>query len=40
MKTKPPVKLVIGQKYTIAATLDVMRDLASVDSFVKVSAAK
>lgn len=40
MKTLPPVKLEIGQKYTISATVDVIRDLASVDRFVKVSAAK
>ena len=40
MKTIPPVKLALGQKYTIAATVDVIRDLASVDRFVKVTAAK
>lgn len=40
MKTRPAVRLAIGQSYTIPATLDVLRDLASVERFVKVTPAR
>jgi len=39
MKSHLPVKLVPGEKYTLFATLDVIRDLQSVERFVKVSNA-
>jgi hypothetical protein len=38
MKTKPPASLEPGSKYTVRATVDVMRDLQSVKEFVKVVA--
>jgi hypothetical protein len=37
MKSRPPVSLNAGAKYTLRATLDVIRDLESVGSWVKVS---
>ncbi|MCG3127957.1 MAG: hypothetical protein CHACPFDD_02830 [Phycisphaerae bacterium] len=39
MKTTPPVSVRVGQRYSLRATLDVLRDLDSVKRFVKVSAA-
>lgn len=39
MKSRPPVKLEPGVKYTVCATLDVLRDLKSVERWVKVSSA-
>jgi hypothetical protein len=36
MKTKPAVSLQPGSKYQIRATVDVVRDLASVERFVRV----
>ncbi len=36
MKTKPPIKLTPGSRYALHATVDVIRDLASVERFVKV----
>lgn len=37
MKTKSPVSLTPGAKYTLFATVDVIRDLASVSRWVKVT---
>ncbi|MFH1747220.1 MAG: hypothetical protein ABIG44_09285 [Planctomycetota bacterium] len=37
MKSRPPVKLEPGAKYTIFATVDVIRDLQSVQRWVKTS---
>lgn len=39
MKSRPAVALRPGARYTIRATLDVIRDLASIESCVKVAAA-
>ncbi len=39
MKTVPAVKLEPGAKYTVLATVDVLRDLASVERFVRVTPA-
>jgi hypothetical protein len=38
MKTEPIVRVAVGRAYTIRATVDVLRDLAAVERFVKVSA--
>jgi hypothetical protein len=38
MKTKPGASLEPGSKYTVRATVDVMRDLESVKKFVKIAA--
>ncbi len=38
MKTKPSASLELGSKYTVRATIDVMRDLESVKEFVKLAA--
>jgi hypothetical protein len=38
MKTKPAASLEPGSKYTVRATVDVMRDLQSVKQFVKIAA--
>jgi hypothetical protein len=38
MKSKPIAELEPGCKYTVRASVDVMRDLESVKTFVKVSA--
>ena len=38
MKTQPPVTLRTGAKYNLRASVDVIRDLASIQKFVKVSA--
>ncbi len=40
MRTTPGVSLAAGQSYSVRATVDVLRDLASVERFVKVSPAK
>lgn len=37
MKSAPPVKLNPGERYSIRATLDVIRDLESVEPYVKVT---
>jgi hypothetical protein len=37
MKSPPPVKLVAGQRYSVLATVDVLRDLESVGACVKVT---
>lgn len=37
MKTKPPAKLEPGRSYTVRATLDVIRDLESVEDCIKVT---
>ena len=37
MKTKPSASLEPGSKYTVRASVDVMRDLESVKRFVKLS---
>lgn len=37
MKSRQPVNLDVGATYNIKATVDVIRDLASVERFVKVS---
>lgn len=37
MKTQPAVQLAPGQKYDVRATLDVIRDLNTVQRWVKVS---
>lgn len=39
MKSDSPVSLAKGAKYAIRATLDVIRDLKSVEKFVKVAGA-
>jgi hypothetical protein len=39
MRTRPNVQLVPGAKYTVRATVDVLRDLASVERWVKVTPA-
>jgi hypothetical protein len=39
MKSKPGVSLSPGKQYSILATVDVLRDLESVERFVKVSPA-
>ena len=39
MKTRPHVKLELGAKYTVRATVDVIRDLASVERWIKVAPA-
>ena len=39
MKTRAPVELAPGAKYTVRATVDVLRDLASVERWIKVSPA-
>ena len=38
MKTKPGAGLTLGSKYTVRASVDVMRDLESVKEFVRVAA--
>ncbi len=38
MKTEPPFKLTAGRKLSLVATVDVIRDLGSVQSCVKVTA--
>ena len=38
MKSRPPLKLTAGAKYTVHATVDVIRDLESVRKWVNVSA--
>jgi len=38
MKSKPGASLEPGSRYTVQATVDVMRDLESVKQFVKVAA--
>lgn len=38
MKSRPAASLEPGSKYTVQATVDVLRDLESVKRFVKVSA--
>ena len=38
MKSRPAVKLEPGQVYTVRASVDVIRDLESVRSFVKLTA--
>jgi len=35
MKSRPAVSITPGAKYNITATVDVLRDLASVERFVK-----
>jgi hypothetical protein len=40
MKSRPAVKLDPGMRYTVHATVDVIRDLQSIERYVKVSAAK
>ncbi len=40
MKTKPAAKVAPGASYKLRATLDVIRDLASVSRFVDVKPAK
>jgi hypothetical protein len=37
MKSKPPVELAIGARSSVLATLDVIRDLQSVEKYVRVS---
>lgn len=37
MKSKPGIKLDPGERYTVNATVDVIRDLESVERFVKVT---
>ncbi|MBN2448723.1 MAG: hypothetical protein JXO22_18500 [Phycisphaerae bacterium] len=37
MKTRPNVQLTPGAKYTVRATLDVIRDLASVERWITVT---
>jgi len=37
MKSKPAIKLDAGERYTVNATVDVIRDLQSVERYVKVS---
>lgn len=39
MRSKLPVKLDVGSTYTIRATLDVVRDLASVQRYVEIQPA-
>ncbi len=39
MRSRPPVALEPGRSYTVCATLDVVRDLASVQRYVQVSPA-
>ena len=36
MRTKPPVELTPGQRLTVVASIDVIRDLASVRRWVKI----
>ena len=38
MKSKPPINLEAGSSYSLVATVDVLRDLNSVQRFVKVTA--
>lgn len=38
MRTTPPVTLASGSRYTVLATLDVIRDLQSVGDCIKVTA--
>ncbi len=38
MKSKPAIKLDAGERYTVNATVDVIRDLESVERYVKVTA--
>lgn len=38
MKTQPPVTIRTGATYSFRATVDVIRDLASIEKFIKVSA--
>ena len=38
MKSLPPVKLIPGSRYSVLATVDVIRDLESVQRWVKVTA--
>ncbi len=40
MKTKPAFSLVVGAKYALRATVDVLRDLNSIERFVRVSPAQ
>lgn len=40
MRTKPGVSLAPGQSYSVRATVDVLRDLASVERFVKVNPSR
>lgn len=37
MRTRPAVRLEVGRTYRLRATLDVIRDLRSVEPFVKVT---
>ena len=37
MKSKPGIKLDPGERYTVNATVDVIRDLQSVERYVKVT---
>ena len=37
MKSKPAIKLDPGERYTVNATVDVIRDLQSVERFIKVT---
>ncbi len=38
MKSRPPIELSAGSRYSLLATVDVIRDLESVRKFVKVAA--
>jgi hypothetical protein len=40
MRTRPVIRLAPGVKVTLRATVDVIRDLASVNRWVKVSGVK
>ncbi|QOJ15794.1 MAG: hypothetical protein HRU75_14615 [Planctomycetia bacterium] len=37
MKTQPGVKVAVGEKFTIPATVDVLRDIEGVKQFLKIS---
>lgn len=37
MKSRPGVKIAAGARYTLLASVDVLRDIKSVDRFVKVT---
>ena len=37
MKSRPPVELIVGTRSSMLATLDVIRDLQSVERYVRVS---
>jgi hypothetical protein len=40
MRTQPAISLETGRSYSVRATVDVLRDLASVEKFIKVAPSK